>query len=85
MLKNLSNLANTLVKSINLSVFLTSLFLGLLYIYYFDSRRKVEVYPTPFNSDKIEYKDEAENCYSYKVDEIECPKDEKLIENLPIQ
>ena len=43
-------------KYINVSVFLITFLIGLIYIYNFDYNRKVEVYPTPNNIDKIEYK-----------------------------
>ena len=75
---------NSTTKYINITVFLTTFLLGLLYIYYFDYNRKVIVYPTRHNIDKIEYKDEAENCFGYKVQEVKCPSDKSKIENLPL-
>ena len=57
---------------------------GLTYIYCFDYKRKVEVYPTPHNIDKIEYKDEAENCFGYKVQEVKCPSNKSKIEIVPL-
>jgi hypothetical protein len=58
--------------------------LGLLYIYYIDYNRRVIVYPSRYNIDKIEYKDEAENCFEYKVKDVKCPTDKSKIENLPL-
>lgn len=75
----------TLFTSINITIFLGAFFLGLLFIYYFDDKKVITVYPTPHNKNDIEFKDKAENCFSYEVEEIKCPDDEKLIENLPIQ
>ncbi len=74
----------TVTKYINISVFLFAFLLGLVYIYCFDYNRKVEVYPTPYNIDKVEYKDEAENCFSYKVKDVTCPSDKATIAHLPI-
>jgi len=71
-------------KYINISVFLLTFLIGLIYIYCFDYNRKVVVYPTPHNIDKIEYKDEAGNCYGYKTKEVKCPSDKSKIENLPL-
>jgi hypothetical protein len=71
-------------KYINISIFLITFLLGLIYIYYFDYNRKVEVYPTPHNIDKIEYKDEAENCFNYKIKDVKCPSDKNKIKLLPI-
>ena len=57
-------------KYINITVFLITFLLGLTYMYCFDYNRKVVVYPTPHNIDKIEYKDEAGNCYGYKIKDV---------------
>ena len=66
-------------KYVNITVFLLTFLLGLTYIYCFDYNRQVVVFPTPHNIDKIEYKDEAENCYGYKVKEVKCPSDKSKI------
>jgi hypothetical protein len=44
----------------------------------------VEVYPTPHNIDKIEYKDESENCFNYKIKDVKCPSDKNKIKLLPV-
>lgn len=71
-------------KYINITIFLVTFLLGLIYIYCFDYKRKVEVYPTPHNIDKIEYKDEAENCFNYKIKDVKCPSDKNKIKLLPL-
>jgi hypothetical protein len=78
------NFLNSISKYINISVFLITFLLGLLYIYYIDYNRRVIVYPNRYNIDKIEYKDEAENCFGYKVQEINCPSDKSKIEIVPL-
>jgi hypothetical protein len=78
------NFFNSISKYINITVFLITFLLGLLYIYYIDYNRRVIVYPNRYNIDKIEYKDEAENCFGYKVQEINCPSDKSKIENVPL-
>jgi hypothetical protein len=42
-------------------------------------------YPTPENSNSTIYVDDANNCYKYQSNKIECPKDEKKISIVPIQ
>jgi len=42
-------------------------------------------YPTPANSGKVTYMDDSENCYKYMAEEVECPKDQKEINLVPIQ
>ena len=74
----------SLTKYINITIFLITFLLGLTYIYCFEYNRQVVVFPTPHNVDKIEYKDEAENCYGYKIKEVKCPSDKSKIESLPL-
>jgi len=74
-----------LFKIINLKVFLISLFVGLLFMYLNDDKSKINVYPTPSNIHKVEYKDKAENCFEYTMEQIECPSNKKDINNVPIQ
>jgi hypothetical protein len=40
-------------------------------------------YPTPYNSGKIIYKDNADMCYVYDAKEITCPKEGVI--NTPLQ
>lgn len=42
-------------------------------------------YPTPENSKNTIYIDNAHNCYKYKSNITECPKDLNKITNVPIQ
>lgn len=72
-------------KIINLKVFLISLFLGLIFIYLNDDKKKINVYPTPSNIEEIEYKDNANNCFEYIMENIDCPKNEKEINHIPMQ
>ena len=80
---NIQQKFNNATKYINVSIFLITFLLGLIYIYCFDYNRKVEVYPSPHTIDKIEYKDEAEHCFAYKIKDVKCPSDKKKIEMLP--
>ena len=53
---------------------------------YFDNdKKKIFVYPTPSNRNKVEYKDKAENCYEYSMSEVKCPFDKSKINNVPLQ
>lgn len=72
-------------KIINLKVFLISLFLGLLFIYLSDDKKKIKVFPTPSNINEIEYKDKANNCFEYVMESVECPSNTKEINHVPIQ
>ena len=72
-------------KIINLRVFLLSLFLGLIFIHLNDDRKKINVYPTPSNINKVEYKDRAENCYEYTMEQVKCPSKSSQINHVPVQ
>jgi|TARA_R110002072_G_scaffold293386_2_gene462698 hypothetical protein len=70
----------------SLPVFILSLILGLLFIYLSESEKEVVyVYPTPYNLDKVEYKDSVGNCFDFSADKLKCPDDNTLIKKIPIQ
>ena len=55
---------------INIKVFLVSLFIGLVFIYLNDDKKKINIFPTPSNIHEIEYKDKADNCFEYVMGNI---------------
>jgi len=72
-------------KYISIPVFFVSFCLGLLFVYILGPDvKKIEVYPSPENVDKLQIKDDANNCYKYKQKHVECPSDETLITKLPL-
>ena len=50
-----------------------------------DTSRKIYVYPTPENVDKIQYRDKTNTCFSMKQTEVQCPKDESKITKIKAQ
>jgi hypothetical protein len=72
-------------KFISLKVFIISFLIGLLFVYMIGSEnKKIIVYPTPQNISKIQYKDAAENCFSFVSKEVPCPEN-GLFSTIPIQ
>jgi hypothetical protein len=73
-------------KYISFRIFLLSFVIGCFFVYLFGPERKeIYIYPSPENIDKILYKDNANNCFSYEEREVKCPKDNALIQSIPIQ
>lgn len=73
-------------KFINFPVFIISLAIGILFVYlYQPDLTVIYVYPTPDNLNQIQYKDHANNCYSFQQTEVTCPSDSKQIHTIPAQ
>ena len=72
-------------KYISIRTFLVSLAIGLFLVYAWGAEMKeVYVFPTPENMGRVQYKDNADNCYVYEGKEVPCPSQDK-IQTVPIQ
>ena len=70
---------------ISLNIFLISFAIGIFFVYLSTPSPKIiYIYPTPENSGKIKYKDEASNCFNFKSVEVQC-KDASDIKTIPMQ
>ena len=75
-----------LFNYISIKVFLISFAVGLFFIYLLGPEmRKIYIYPSPENVDKILFKDKADNCFYFEEERVQCPKDETLISQIPLQ
>jgi len=75
-----------LSKYVNVPIFLTSLAVGIFFVYiYEEDKRKIFVYPKPDNYEHIQYKDRTGTCFSIKQEKTQCPADVKSIFNIPAQ
>ena len=45
----------------------------------------VESSKSPDNIDKIQYKDDSENCFKFKQTQVNCPSDDKELHKVSIQ
>ena len=71
---------------ISLPVFIVSLAVGLFFVYIMGPElKKVYIYPSPENVEKILFKDSADNCFYFKPEEVKCPSDTSKIYTIPIQ
>jgi hypothetical protein len=75
-----------MIDFIPILLFIVSLTLGTIYIYYSSpNKKKIYVFPTPENIDKLQYTDLTQNCFQYESQKVECPKDENKISNYIVQ
>lgn len=75
-----------MLRFINMRAFIVSLGVGLLFAYLSSPTHNVVfVYPTPENSNTIQYKDKAGSCYTLLPELTDCPSDESLVKNIPMQ
>jgi hypothetical protein len=73
-------------KYISVKVFLVSLSIGLLFAYLSTPPPTIiRVYPTPDNTETMEYIDKALNCFKFDATEVKCPSDRSSIKSIPIQ
>ena len=73
-------------KYVNIKVFLISLAVGLFCVYITGADIKViHIYPTPDNSETVQFKDKSEQCFQYKTNEVTCPVMPFMTESIPIQ
>lgn len=57
----------------NIYSFLIMFILGMFYVYISAPKPIVVIkYPTPYNANKIVYKNNNDTCYKYSVDEVKC-------------
>jgi len=73
-------------KFFHVPTFIISLATGLFFTYITRPEPTIiYVYPTPDNTDKIQYIDKADNVFSFDYKKVECPSDETKIKNIPVQ
>jgi hypothetical protein len=75
-----------LLNYISLQIFFISFAIGIFFSYILGpDMKKIIIYPSPENIDKVLFKDNADNCFYFKQTEIDCPTDESKIQSIPIQ
>ena len=71
-------------NKINIPIFFVAFIFGLFMCYITNPKPKIIIkYPTPDGDDV--FIDDSNSCYKYISEEIECPKDKNLINEIPIQ
>ena len=68
------------MKFIYLIAFIFSFMIGAVFIYLSPMEYKtIVVYPTPSNLEKIQYKDNADNCFQFSARLVDCGNNPKKI------
>ena len=76
----------SIAKHINVYVFLISFAIGMFLVYITsDTSRKIIVYPTPENVNRIQYRDKTNTCFGIKQTEVKCPTDQSKITKIKAQ
>jgi hypothetical protein len=74
------------MKYIDITIFITSLSLGLMLNYISSKPPKIiYIYPTPENYDKTQLKDDSNTCFGLRQKEVICPNNEKDVFKIPFQ
>jgi hypothetical protein len=65
--------------------FFTAFAVGMLFAYVLTPPPQIVVkFPTPYNSDKVVYRDQTDTCYKYLAEQVSCPLDKSVIKSQPI-
>jgi hypothetical protein len=75
-----------LFNHISIPIFIVSLAVGLFYVYISVPNPKIiYVYPTPDNIRNFQFKDHADNCFSFDAKEVSCAKANGQVKKIPVQ
>jgi hypothetical protein len=57
----------------NFFAFIIAFAIGIFYVYISTPKPKIVIkYPTPYNCNKIVYRNDNDICYKYSVEEVKC-------------
>jgi hypothetical protein len=57
----------------NFLAFIIAFAIGIFYVYIATPKPKIIIkYPTPYNANRVVYKNENDICYKYQVEEVKC-------------
>jgi hypothetical protein len=75
-----------ILEYISFPIFIVSFAIGIFFVYvYGPEMKKIYVYPTPENVNKVIFKDVTDSCFSFEAYEVDCPKNDFLISQIPVQ
>ena len=73
-------------KFINIYAFIISLAIGFFFVYVLSKPEQIiYVYPTENNQNSIQYLDKSDNCFNFKMTEVQCPNNNNNIKKILAQ
>lgn len=75
------------LKFLHIPTFALSFLLGIVAVYMYNEgqTRKIYVYPTPENIQKLQYRDGADNCFEFRQSEVACSGPKEKRKTVPVQ
>jgi len=74
------------MKFFNFTFFIVSFAIGVFLIYSLGPEKKeIVVYPSEDTLKKIQYQDDAQQCFDFNIEKIQCPINPDNIHEIPIQ
>lgn len=74
------DMSMSLFGRLNMTALVVSFTVGVLFTYLLTPPPKVIVkFPSPFNAGKIMYRDNADACYKFKSDAVDCSAHEHVL------
>lgn len=75
-----------MLQFIHIPAFLISFAIGIFVVYITMSpTRKIIVYPTPDNIDRVMYKDKSDACFTYSQEKVSCAANKDKLYVIPEQ
>lgn len=75
-----------ILNFISIPTLIISFIIGLVIVVFFNPENKIRyIYPPPNVKKKFYIKDNANNCFQYLSEEVNCPKNKNKIMDFPIQ
>ena len=70
-------------KYISFPIFIASFLLGIIFIYFWEKKRTVVLFPNPQSYMNVQYKDNIGTCFELSPHQVVCPTD-SVIHSIPI-
>jgi hypothetical protein len=71
---------------VSIPIFMGSFIIGIAFTYILGPKKNIiYVYPNPDKKSTLRFRDNADNCFTYAVSEIQCSSNAGQIKQIPVQ